>query len=238
MFDSEFIYTILRTFVSFGFLLFMSHLLGKQTLAQMTNHDFITMIVMGSIAANLAFNTAFGFIHMLTSLALIGFLGYVATRLSLKSRFFRKWFNGEPTVLIENGKILEENLKRQKYSIDTLKQSLREYQVFDLSDVHYAILEPDGHISVQKKPELVSVTKKDLHLLAPPIRYPIELVIEGEIHEVNFDKHKLSREWLTNELRKRGCTLHEVFYCVLGTHGQLFFDLYKDNITSPIDTEE
>lgn len=116
----------------------------------------------------------------------------------------RSWISGSPTVLIENGKILEGNMKKVRYSLDSLDQALREKEIFNLEVVEYAVLEDNGMVSVLKKQEYQYVTRKDLKLLSVPQSFPVELIMDGVLIEENLENNGLTKEWLENELRRKG----------------------------------
>ncbi|QGQ45579.1 DUF421 domain-containing protein [Metabacillus sediminilitoris] len=229
---------IIRTLAAFVLLICIAHLLGKQTISQMTYHDFIASITLGSIAGNLTFNTSIRFSNFITALIIFSTIIFLATLVSLKNRNARAFLNGEPTVVIQDGKILEKNMGKLKFTIDSLNQALRGKEIFDIDEVEYAIVEAGGHLSVLKKPPHRNVTKKDLGIFTPTqSAFPIELIMDGQIIDKNFTQNHLTKSWLFTELDQRGLTLPDVSYCVRGTNGQLYFDLYKDKITSPIDKE-
>ncbi|MBU8589651.1 DUF421 domain-containing protein [Priestia megaterium] len=229
---------IIRTIIAFVLLISIAHLLGKQTIAQMTYHDFIASITIGSIAGNLTFNTSIRFSHFIIALIIFSAIIFLATLVSLKNRNARALLNGEPTVVIQDGKILEENMEKLKFTMDSLNQALRKKDIFDIDEVEYALIEADGHLSVLKKPPYRNSTKKDVGIKIPTASaFPIELIMDGQIIDKNFTQNQLKKSWIFTELDHRGFALPDVSYCVKGTNGQLYFDLYKDEITSPIDTE-
>lgn len=122
--------------------------------------------------------------HILIAFLIFGGIAYLSSIVSRKSRKARKWLSGLPTVLIEESKILEENMKKINYTLDYLNQALREKDIFDIEEVEYAILEIDGHISVLKKPPYRNVTKKDMGILTANMSaFPIELIMDGKIIE-------------------------------------------------------
>jgi len=229
---------ILRTIIAFALIMILARILGKHTITQLTYHDFVSSITLGAITANLAFNTGLKSWNLVASLLTFGVIAFIVALISLKSRKLRKWFSGKPTIVIENGKILEQNLKKLKFSLDTLNQELREKDVFDIEEVEYAVLELNGKLSILKKPEYRQVTRKDLSIVSTgKPKFPIELIMDGEVIAENIKQEGLSPEWLSNQLKKRSLTVEEVCYAVRGTNGGLYFDLYKDNISHPIDTE-
>ena len=228
--------TGLRTIAAFLLLLIMSRILGKQTISNMTFHDFVSSITLGAIAANLAFNEKIGHWNMLVSLFVFFAISYLVSYAAMKNRTWSRWASGTPTVVIENGKILEENMGRIRYTMDSLIQSLREKNIFNIEEVEYAVLEDHGKLSVKKKSEYEWVTRKDLKIHAEAVRsFPVELVMDGRIIADNLEHNGLTQEWLERELAKRGKALSDVFYAVRGTQNKLFFDYYQDRVENPID---
>ncbi|SES26280.1 DUF421 domain-containing protein [Salipaludibacillus aurantiacus] len=229
---------ILRTGLAYAAFLVVARFLGTQTLSQMTLHDFIAAVTLGGITANLAFNTKISSINILISLVLFGIIALLITLASLKSRKARYWLSGHPTVLIQDGTIMDNNMNKAKYTLDSLNQAMREKDVFNIDEVEYAVLEPDGHLSLLKKPPFRPVTKQDLNIPANSKEFfPVELIMDGKIIHKNIKENNLSYSWLTEEINKHECTVEDVFYAIRGTNGQLFFDFYKDRINSPVDKE-
>lgn len=235
---TEVIEVIFRTFIAFVLLVGTAHILGKQTIAQMNYHDFIATIMIGAIAGNLAFNTGINSIQIITALVVFAAILYVTTLISLKNRKARLIFSGEPTVLIQNGKILEKNIKKLRFSYDSFNQALREKDVFDMAEVEYCVMEADGHLSILKKQPYRTVVKKDIGLFSTTkSMFPLELIMDGKVIEQNFKENQLTKDWFSVELNQRNINLEQVNYCVRGTNGQLYFDLYEDGISTPIDRE-
>ena len=228
---------VLRTVVAMIMLLLIAKILGKQTISNLTFHDFVTGIILGSLAANLAFNKELKSSYMIVALIVITATSFLLSVIAIKSRRMRSWISGSPTVLIENGKILEENMKKVRYTLDSLAQALREKEIFNLEVVEYAILEDNGMVSVLKKQEYQYVTRKDLKLLSASQSFPVELIMDGRLIEDNLKDNGLTKEWLENELRRKGKEISDVFYGVRGTQQQLVFDYYEDKINKPIDKE-
>lgn len=229
---------IIRSMIAFALIMIITRVLGKHTISQFTYHDFVLSITIGAITGNLAFNTALKSWQLIATLIAFSLIAYIVAKLSLKSRKMRKWLSGRPTILIEDGKILDENLRKLTFSMDTLNQELREKDIFDIQEVKYAVLELNGKLSVLKKPEYQYITKKDLKIFtsANP-QFPIELIMDGEIITNNLMQDGLSLDWLKKQLDMRGLQASQVFYAVKGTNGKLLFDLYEDNIKHPIKTE-
>jgi uncharacterized membrane protein YcaP (DUF421 family) len=228
---------LIRAIVSILALLLVAKLLGKQTISNMTFHDFVTSITIGSIAANLAFNETLKSSYLILSLIVITVISFLLSFIALKNHKLRKWISGSPTVLIEDGKILENNMKKLRYTLDTLDQELRGRGIFNMEEVEYAVLEDNGKVSVLKKEEYQGVTKKDLKLASNQQSFPVELVMDGIVMGKNLENNGLTLQWLENEVKRKGKQISDVFYAVRGTQQQLFFDFYEDGIRKPIDKE-
>lgn len=228
---------LFRTLLSVALLLLIPRILGKQTISSMTFHDFVTSITLGSIAANLAFNASLTSFSIILSLAVIVIISLLLSMVALKSRKLRSWISGSPTVLIEQGKILDKNMRKIRYTLDLLDQALREREIFNIEEVEYAVLEDNGRVSVLKKEAYQHATKKDLGLIAQAQAFPVELIMDGEIVQSNLERNGLTKEWLEHELQLKGKRLSDVFYAVRGTRQQLVFDYYEDGIRNPMDRE-
>lgn len=147
--------TILRTIAIFILLMVITNLQGKQLSAHTLYYNLALWITLGSIAGNAAFNTNLAFFPMVISVMTICLLAYVFSFVSLKNRRLRKWISGYPTMIIEKGLLLDENMKKMKYSLDDLNEGLRQKDIFNIEEVEYALLESNGALSVLKKSSIV-----------------------------------------------------------------------------------
>lgn len=234
----EHIEVIVRSIISFSLLLTGTRILGKQTISQMTMFDFVASISLGAISANLAFNTTVKIHHIIIAFAMYVAIIYLIAIISLKSRKGRKFLAGDPTVVMQNGKVLEGNMNKMRYTLDYLNQQLREKDVFNIEEVLFAIVETNGSLTVLKKPQFRNVTRQDLAItVMPEQKLPIELIMDGEIMKDNLEQNDLPLSWLESELKKRNLTIQEVVYGVRAANGNLYVDTYRDYIPSPVDKE-
>lgn len=228
---------IWRSTLAFCVIMIAARQLSKATVAQMTYHDFVAAITLGALTANLAYNIKMSFWQPLVSLLMFAGIAYVLMFIALKSRKLRTVISGRPTVLMQDGVILEGNLRKQKITLDTLNQELREKGVFNIDEVDYAVLELNGKISVLKKPEFLPVTRKDMKMQVGKQQFPVELIMDGKVLDKNLRQNALTEEWLLAELRSQGKQLDQVNYAVRSTSGDVFTDAYKDRIKRPLDKE-
>ena len=232
------LHSIMRTCVSLLILMLLSLWAGKQINGHINHYNFALSITIGSFIANMAFDTQLKFFPMLASFFTLIILYFCFSYLSSKYRRFRMWISGRPTVIMEDGKILDRNMQKVRYTLDDLNQQLRELGVFDISEVEYALLEVSGKLSVLKKTNYQLLKKEDLfpNTGNQIVIQPLELIMNGKIIEKNFNK-KYSRQWLDEELAYKKLNLKDVQYAVISSNGRLFIDLYNDQLTAPIDKE-
>ncbi|KMK76947.1 DUF421 domain-containing protein [Alkalihalobacillus pseudalcaliphilus] len=235
---SDHVEIIFRSFLAFVILLIGARILGKQTISQMNVLDFIIAISIGSITANIAFNLGIHIHHLVLAFAFFVVVSIVTSYGSLKSKSFRNFVTGNPTVVIQNGHLLEKNMKKAHYTLDDINQLLRDKDVFDIAEVNFAIVETNGKLTVQKNAAMRTVTKEDLNLITKNEQtLPIELIMDGKIVEKNLEENGLTRIWLKRELEQRHVKVEDVFYAVLSGKGKLFVDTYNNQIASPVDKE-
>ncbi len=224
---------VLRSFIALVTLLIFARLIGKQQISQLNFFDYITGITVGSIAASLSTDLSARplslWAGLLSWMAIILFLDFVI----MKNRKLHKILDGEPTVVIQNGKILEQNLGKLQLPVDTLVSQLRSKDIFDLNQVEFALLESDGKLAVLKKSQYQPVTPNDLQLSTEYQGVPTELIIEGKVIYGNLDQINKDITWLQQELNKQGINnMEQVFYATLSSNGQLFVDKYGDDLFS------
>jgi len=227
---------ILRTGVSFMLLILVTLAIGKHINSHKNHYSFALSITIGSFIANMGFDTNLKFKEMLISFLVLVLMFYLFMVLSSRSRSFRRWLSGRPTVLIEKGKLLDKNMKKVKFSIDDLNQLLREKDIFNIFEVEYALLEVNGELSILKKVPFKNVIKKDLNLPISSEALPVELIMDGKIIQKNATGI-YNREWIEDEFKRRNLRIEEIYYAVVNSSGYLFVDKYEDKLISPTDVE-
>ncbi|WP_137789409.1 DUF421 domain-containing protein [Bacillus sp. E(2018)] len=228
---------IIRSIIAFFSIFFAARILGKQTVSRMTIFDFIAVVTLGSVTANLAFALEVKARYIFLVFFIFVLLIYLSAFLSLKSKRARKYVAGDPTVVIENGKILEHNMRKMRYTLDYLNQQLRQKDIFSIDDVDYALVENNGLLSVKKKEANLTVTRKDLQIFKEEVKLPIELMMDGEILLNNLKENNISKEWLLSELKDRNLKTENVVYALLTSNNKLYIDIHEDKLQSPMDIE-
>ncbi|EOD01328.1 hypothetical protein L21TH_0549 [Caldisalinibacter kiritimatiensis] len=170
---------------------------------------------------------------------LFGILTGLVSYFSVKKRKFRKIVEGEPILVIQNGKILENNLRKVRYSTDELNLLLRDKGVFSPEDVEYGLLEINGKLSIMKKTDKKTVTCGDLGILKNADTLSTEVIIGGQIIYENLRERKLSGKDLMRMLKPFGIRrISEVHYATLDENNKIYIDKYDDKINPKIDISE
>lgn len=221
---------LFRIILSFTTILIITRILGKKTMANLTYFDYIAGITLGTIAASMTYNLDIPWINTFLALICFGAIIFLLSVLTLESRPARKIIGGEPAIVIHGGKILEDNMTKLRYNMDNLMLQLRQKDVFDISEVEFAILERDGRLSVQKKSQYHPVTPHDLKIPTGFKGISTELIIDGSIIEQNLQQLNLDKKWLMEQLKSRNLEPEEVNYASLASNGHFYVDSKRDNL--------
>ncbi len=193
-------------------------------MSQMTFFNYVTGITIGSLAANIITFNDESIWEEVVGLIWWCILTSILSIITLKFTKMRVIIDGQPTVLIKNGKIQESALKSTKISVEDLNMMLREQNIFSITEVDYAILEPNGKLSVLKYQDQLNVIRKDLDIpVTIPKYFPEEIIIDGRIVFNNLTCYGLNIDWLNKQLRNQKIKkVEEVLYAELQSDGSLY----------------
>lgn len=228
---SEGLVVVVRAVISFFSLLIYSKILGKQQISQLTFFDYALGITIGSIAAELTTDLSSRAWPHWIGLTCWAALGYLMEYITMKWRYAAKYIEGEPTIIIMNGKIMENALRKMQYRAADVMALLRNKDVFDISEVDFAIVEPNGQLSVLKKAEYQTLTAKDMKIVKKPSGISTELIYDGILIQENLRQLNKDEKWLKNQLKAKGIKdISEVFLATLNPGGSFYVDKYEDHI--------
>ncbi|MFX3615924.1 MAG: DUF421 domain-containing protein [Sporolactobacillus sp.] len=198
----------------FAALFLVTKILGKATLSQVTAFDFISAIVLGEFVGNALYDKAIGILTILFTITFWGLMIYIVEWSTQKFRGTRSFLEGRPTIIIHNGRMDREAMKKEKLDINMLQNLLRHKDVFSIREVDYAILETDGTVSVMKKSKYDVPKNEDLQQPQRPVYLPVNIINDGEVDLQNLKRAGLNEDWLKNELKKHHINHYkDVFYC-------------------------
>ncbi|MCL6548039.1 MAG: DUF421 domain-containing protein [Alicyclobacillus sp.] len=223
----QYLDVVLRSVIAFAALVFANRLIGQK-------FALIAGVAAASLAAMMSLDRSIPALDGVVTLAVWGVLTFVLGYLSMKSYGFRNLVHGRPTVVIDQGQILEQSLKKSRLSINDMMTLLREKNVFKLSDVEFGVLETDGTLSVMKKTDQQPLTAAMQGLPVENEAAPRIVILDGHLMEKTLGDLGYSQGWLLGELRKQGANDYtDVFLAQIDGKGNLYVDLYKDTVKPP-----
>ncbi|PGM87941.1 DUF421 domain-containing protein [Bacillus cereus] len=224
---------ILRSVFILILLFAITKWLGKRQISQLSFFEYIAGMTIGDIAAQVSTGLDQKFFHGVFAILIFAAVPFFTGILSLKNKMARDFFEGKSTVLIKDGKILEDNLKKEKYTSDELLELLRGKNAFSVADVEFAVLEPSGELNVLLKKDRQPLTAKDISLKVPNEKEPQTVIMDGNVLDEPLSASGHNRAWLHSELKKLGVVIENVFLGQVDSYGQLTIDIYNDKLQMP-----
>lgn len=201
---SEIKIVIMRSFSSFLFLFFITKMIGKKQVSELSLFDYVVSISIGNFAAEIPMNLDGQFLNGIVGLSVFGIIAYLVTILSMKSITLRRFFMGVPTIIMQDGKFVYENFKKIKIDINDFLESARVNGYFDVSEIKYAFMEADGKISFMPKDEYRKITISDMNLKVKKQGLVANVILDGKIINKNLLNINKDEDWLIKELKQKG----------------------------------
>ncbi|MCM3573113.1 MULTISPECIES: DUF421 domain-containing protein [Mesobacillus] len=223
--------TIIRSILLILGLFIITKLLGKKQLSSLSFFEYIVGITVGDIAGTLAMDPDLSLRDGIASLVVWSFVPLAISTISLRSRAFRKIVEGKSTTFIENGNILEKNMRKEKYSIDELLEQLRKKSVFKVADVEFASLDSNGELSVLLKKAKQPLRYEDIAIKIEEESAPVAVLVDGKCIDENLRRIGVERSALMEQIQAKGYQPDQVFYAEMDSRGNLSVDLYDEFIS-------
>ena len=217
------ILSYLRTIILYLVLILVIRLMGKRQIGEMEPAEFVVTMLVANLAA---IPMQDGGIPLLTGLIpILTVLGVelVLSFLMLRSGWLRRLFCGQPVLLIDEGKLLQGNLRLTRVTLEELLGKLREKDILDLSQVQYAILETDGEVSVFPYARFQPPCARDLGIQARENAMPMVVVEDGRVLEENLVKSGKTQEWVLETLAGHGSNLQSTLILTVDATGKSLF---------------
>lgn len=215
------ILSYLRTLILYLILIFSVRLMGKRQIGQMEASEFVVTMLVANLAAipmqDAGIPLYSGLVPILTVLG----MELVLSGLILRSVFLRRLFCGKPVILIDNGKILSDNLRNTRVTLDELMGHLREKDVLDIQTVQYAILETNGNLSVFPYPKHLPATAKDAGIQAAKQYLPLPIIEDGYLFRKNLEQAGKDEAWLKGVLSQHGAETSDTLLLTIDPSGQI-----------------
>jgi len=224
---------LLRSGGLFFLALFLIRVMGKRQPARMSPFTFVNYMVIAMISALISIKIIRDLALGLIALGVWVFLSIALDYLALKSKWVHDLINGKATILMKDGKVMEEKLLQVRYTGEELLRDLRSKNVFNMADVEFAVMETTGDINVFLKSEKKPVTPHDLGKQVSPQPEPQTVILDGNILNEPLSNLGLNRDWLKVQLDNLGVSQDNVFIGQVDGSGELYVDLFDDAIQVP-----
>lgn len=212
----------IRAIILYILVLLVMRCMGKREIGQLQPFELAISIMIADLAtipmSELGTPIFYGVVPILALLVMHLLISFI----NLKSIKFREFICGKPSILIYRGRIDEQVMKKENFTINELQERLRGNNIFDLGDVEFAILETSGQITVIPKPEKKGVTLEDMNIKGDYEGLPYDLVVDGVIQEENLHKISKDAEWLKKQVAKFDMKPEEALIVTINGKGKIF----------------
>ena len=213
----------IRSILIYALVLIVMRIMGKREIGQLQPFEFAISIMIADLAVTPMSKPGIPITYGVIPIFSLLVLHLLISIINMKSIKIRKFICGKPSILIYRGRINEQILKKENFTINELQERLRGNNIFDLADVEYAILETNGQISVITKPEKKVVSLEDLNIVSKYNGIPYDLVIDGKVQIDNLKVLSKTRKWLEEELAKYNIKPEEALIVTIDATGNIFY---------------
>ena len=198
-------------------------LLGKRQLGQLEPSEVAVTMLLADLASIPMEDESIPIYTGLIPIAAVLVMEMVLSFLSMRSIKVRKFLCGKPVILMENGKFLQDNMRKNRVTLDELTSQLREKEVLDPSTVQYAILETGGNLSVFPYPQERPATAKEAGICTEEQNLPITVISDGRLLEDNLKKAGKDQKWLQKVLTQNKSTQKDTFLLTVDSNNTTLF---------------
>ena len=217
------IISYIRTIILYGVLIFVIRLMGKRQIGQMEPSEFVVTMLVANLASIPMQDSAIPLYSGLVPILTVLGVELLLSALSLRSISLRKLLCGKPVILIENGNILQGNLRKTRVTLDELTGHLREKDVLDLQSVQYAILETNGNLSVFPYPKDRPATAREAGIQASKQHLPLTIISDGKLLKENLQKAGKDEAWVARVLKERHADRDDTWLLTVDAEDRILF---------------
>lgn len=220
---NELFNVVIRGLLSLITLFLVTKLIGKKQVSQLSLFDYVIGISIGNFAAEMTINLESEELYGIIAVLLFGGIAYLVSVGTMKSIKLRRFFMGSPTILIEHGKILQDNFYKVKYDINDMLEQCRVNGYFDISEIDYAIVEANGELSILAKSEYLPVNRNDMKLKVSKSGLCANVIIDGKVMYNNLKKINKDEKWLNKELKLKGKDISDIILATVDINDKVVF---------------
>lgn len=209
-----------RTVILLIIIVFAVRIMGKRQIGQLQPAELVVTILLSEIAATPMQDNDIPMLNSVVAILVLVSLEIIMSVLSLKSIKIRALLQGNSVILVRDGKIDSKQMKRLRFTLDDLLEALRQKDVFDISDVQYAVAETDGSLSVLLKPGKRTVTAQDMNIKNPDGGLPFVIVMDGKVIRSEFSSTLMNDKKIEKIIRNTGLDIKDIFLLVVDRNGK------------------
>ena len=214
---------IFRSVLMYSVLVLGMRLLGKRQIGQLEPSELVVAMLIADLATEPMRNCAAPLRDALIPIGTVLALELLVALACLRSVTLRRLMWGKPVILIENGRILQENLRKNRITLDELSGHLRAKDVLDVSRVQYAIMETDGSLSVFPYPGEQPASAKDAGVKPEKQYLPVTIIADGRLYRENLGLAGKDEAWVSRVLEKKKATIPETYLLTVDAGGRIVF---------------
>jgi len=222
-----------NSIILFFLIMVLTTFMKKKNLSKFTPIDFISYVVIALIVTLISLGIITNIYFGLTTLAVWWLIPIILDYATMKSKWIYNIVNGKERVLIKNGKVMEDNLAKERITGQEFIQKLHSQKSFNLADIEFAVMETTGDINVSLKADKKPVTSYDLGIKVASKSEPQTVILDGNMLNEGLTNIGLNQGWLRTELENKGVALENVFIGQVDSSGDLYLDLFDDLIQVP-----
>ncbi|MEG0771868.1 DUF421 domain-containing protein [Clostridium sp.] len=220
---------IIRTFILYIYLVFIMRLMGKRQLGQLQPVDLVIALMISELATLPMEDNRIPLIYAIVPISTLVLLQIMTSVIELKSEKLRTLLNGEPSILVKDGIVDIKELKHLRYNLDDLLEELRLKGYFNLNEIHYAMMETNGDISIIPKTSSSPPNREDINLDVQDEPLPIPVILDGNINYRNLRLMNKDIIWLQKKLKENNVEdPTDIFVAILYSKSEKIFLQYKD----------
>jgi len=217
-----------KCIISIVILFIVTKIIGKKQVSQLSLFDYVVGISIGNFIAEMVLNKEVQYMDGVVAMFVFGIFSYVVSIVTMKSINIRRFIIGVPTIIIEDGKIIESGLRKTNIDINDFLEQCRLQGYFNVDDISYAIMEASGDISILPKSNATPVVQKDLKIKGNKATITANIIVDGKFLNKNIKGCNLTINQIRDELRKQGYKSEDEI--LLGVYTDNKMSFYKKDI--------
>ncbi len=221
--------TFVRSIILYIIVLVVMRLMGKREIGQLQPFELAIAIMIADLASVPMSEVGIPIINGIIPILGLLLMHLIISYMNLKSMKIRGLICGKPSILIYRGKINENVMRKERFTINELQERLRANNINDIGDVEYAILETSGQVSVIEKPNKRATIPEDFNIMPDYEGMSYDLVVDGKIMNENLRKLGKDYKWLKNQVKKFNMNPEEAFLVTINGKGDFFCQKKESN---------